>query len=554
MNSATPPKPTVPKDFAVFGLMAALVLATYFQTLGAEFVLDDKSNIENSPAVHLTSITIENILQLIREGHVATRPVANLSFGLNYYLHRFWLPGWHLVNMAVHAGCGVLLYLLLRATMNLPVLTARYGQAGLLPLAVALAWLLNPVHSQTVAYTVQRMTSLAALFYLLSLYSYLKARLTASSKHRFLLYLTALFSGLLALLSKETAATLPLFIFLYEWFFLQNLSTAWRKRYQPLLLAVLLGTGLLCLFYLGATPIEKILHTYASRDFTLTERILTESRVVLFYLSLLFFPLPGRLALEHDFPLSVTLFDPATTIISIIVIAVAIGFALVAARRQPLISFCILWYFGNLAIESSFIGLEIIFEHRTYLPSMLAILPVFHLGTRLLSEHQRLKTVAGVGVLLLLAAGTIERNRDWQDVVVFWTDNVAKSPNLARPRVNLGISLKNRNRLDEAINQYQEAIRLDPTYPEARYNLGNALLLQGRFRAARDIFESVLRLTPHDPDSHYHLGYAQGKLGQFDAAIYHYREAIRLRPDFTEARQELAGLQRFIREKIRPAR
>ena len=109
------------------------------------------------------------------------------------------------------------------------------------------------------------------------------------------------------------------------------------------------------------------------RDFTLQERLLTQFRVVIFYISLVVLPYPSRLTLEHDFALSYSLLDPFTTLLSLFALLLFILAAIFSARRERIFSFCILWFFGNLFIESSFIPLEIIFEHRTYLPSMMLI-------------------------------------------------------------------------------------------------------------------------------------------------------------------------------------
>ena len=117
-------------------------------------------------------------------------------------------------------------------------------------------------------------------------------------------------------------------------------------------------------------PIARILSGYKFRDFTLPQRMLTELRVVIFYISLLLWPQPSRLNLDHDFAISYSLVDPLTTLISFAIIIILIAAAILIARREPLLSFGILWFFGNLVIESSVIGLELVFEHRNYLPSM----------------------------------------------------------------------------------------------------------------------------------------------------------------------------------------
>ena len=167
---------------------------------------------------------------------------------------------------------------------------------------------------------------------------------------------------LLAVGSKENAVTLPFFILLYEWYFFQNLANDWLKRRLSVIIGVLVFSALLSFLFLGPNPLETIMAGCEDRTFTLTERFLTQFRVVIHYISLLVYPHPSRLNLEHDFALSYSLFYPITTLFSIGAIIALLGLAIYLAKKKRLISFCILWFLGNLIIESSIIGLEIIFE------------------------------------------------------------------------------------------------------------------------------------------------------------------------------------------------
>jgi hypothetical protein len=137
-----------------------------------------------------------------------------------------------------------------------------------------------------------------------------------------------------------------------------------------LLGGVLLGLLAFGFILWGKRYIELTIADYQYRTFTLSERVLTQFRVVLYYVTLLIYPHPSRLNLDYDFPISKTIFDPPTTILSILVIAGLIGYSLWVAKKRPVLSFFILWYFGNLVIESSIFGLEMVYEHRLYLPSV----------------------------------------------------------------------------------------------------------------------------------------------------------------------------------------
>jgi hypothetical protein len=266
------------------------------------------------------------------------------------------------------------------------------------------------------------------MFYILSLLLYVRSRLTDRTRSKWLLLAGCVVSGLLAFGTKEISATLPGFIVLYEWYFLQPSNRRWGMRQLLILLASLLIILLISLVYFKNAPIARILSSYNIREFTLGQRVLTEFRVVIFYISLLLWPRPSRLNLDHDFSLSYSLTDPITTLVCFLLILALIVFAVVSARRNPLLSFGILWFFGNLVIESSVIGLELVFEHRNYLPSMFVIMALVALFFRYIRPvwlTVTLLCVAGT----VFAGWTLERNKVWQDEITLYRDCAVKSPN-----------------------------------------------------------------------------------------------------------------------------
>jgi hypothetical protein len=178
-------------------------------------------------------------------------------------------------------------------------------------------------------------------------------------------------SYLLGVFSKENVAILPLFIALYEFYFFQELDLSLKGRKILLSLAgALLILGAFGFILWGRRYINLIIEGYEYRTFTMSERVLTQFRIVLYYVTLLLYPHPSRLNLDYDFPISKTIFDPATTLISILIIAGLVGYSIWKAKKKPVLSFFILWYFGNLAIESSIFPLEMVYEHRLYLPAV----------------------------------------------------------------------------------------------------------------------------------------------------------------------------------------
>jgi tetratricopeptide (TPR) repeat protein len=326
---------------------------------------------------------------------------------------------------------------------------------------------------------------------------------------------------------------------LYEWYFFQDLSFEWLRRYLALWGGIVLLLVVIALIYLNKDPLDRILSAYSHREFTLTQRVLTELRVVMFYISLLLWPQPSRLNLDHDFVLSRSLTDPLTTLGSLIAIVALIGLAVVTAKREPLLSYGILWFLGNLVIESSVIGLELVFEHRNYLPSMFAILAV----TSLVWRHVK---PIWPGIVLLAVAGvlctvwTFERNRIWSDELALYRDCAEKSPAKARPHNNFGAVLLRRGRLAEAIDRFQSALRIKPDYADAHYNLGNALARQRNLKAAIFHFSEALRLQPNNLKAHNNAGAALVLQGRQQEAVEHFKSALEINPNDSGVHQNLA--------------
>ena len=273
------------------------------------------------------------------------------------------------------------------------------------------------------------------MFFLLSFLLYIHGRLEQKNWRQWILFCSGFLTWIMALGCKEIAATLPLIILIYEWYFFQNLSLAWLKKNMKYLLGLLAVLGIISILYFGGNPMEKIASAYGYRDFTMEERVLTQSRVVFFYMSLLLFPLPSRLNLIHQFQISNSLLDPVTTLISIMFIFGLIVLAFYIAHTQRIFSFCILWVFINLAIESSIIALELIFEHRLYLPMVGFAFTVSWLLYRFYSKRPLLIIGISIAVIAALSIGTYARNGVYENPVIFWSDVLSKNPKATGPTI-----------------------------------------------------------------------------------------------------------------------
>ncbi len=361
------------RETLLLSLLAIVVILIYADTLTTPFIFDDLNNISNNPHIRVPALSFENLAWAGFKSQETRRPVANISFALNYYFNGYNLVGYHVVNILIHLSCGILLYFLAKATLQTPALRSRYEKFGWIPFLAVFIWLVHPLQTQSVAYIVQRMNSMAAMFYVLAMLFYVKFRMSRGSRLKWMLLAGCVISAILAFGTKEITATLPLFIILYEWYFFQELSAQWVRRNFLLLGGVFLLFMIIALVYLDYDPIARILRGYGHRDFTPLQRVLTQSRVVIFYISLMLWPNPARLNLDHDFALSYSLLNPATTLISITVIIALIAVAILIARREPLFSFSIIWFLGNLVIESSVTGWSLYSSIATIYPPCLPL-------------------------------------------------------------------------------------------------------------------------------------------------------------------------------------
>jgi dolichol kinase len=354
----------------------ALTVWTYLPAVRADFVFDDVTSVIENPALHWESLSWDAFRGLTESVRLPRRIVANFTFALNHLAGGLDPGGYHLFNILVHLGVGAALALFIWLYLRSePKPQDRWTKLLAVTLPSAL-FLVHPLNTQAVTYVVQRMASLATLFVLLSMAMYLAARTRALRGPKTLWYaLSALFLAL-GLGTKETAAIVPLVLLTYEWCFHR---AAWRSRFRQIwsasapkrlalvVLAVsiagLATAGLLA--WVGGNPFQ-LSEPWLGRDFNGIERVLTQTRAHWLYLSLLVWPAPGRLNLDHDFGVSRGLLQPSSTLFASIGLVLLVGMALYLSFKRPRVGFPLLAYFEFHALESGPVNLELVFEHRMY--------------------------------------------------------------------------------------------------------------------------------------------------------------------------------------------
>jgi hypothetical protein len=354
--------------------MVVAVFLIYWPGLESGFLLDDPENLYNialwsSGDLSLWAAITENASGLLR------RPVSMLTFIANVAIGGMNATQMKATNIALHLICGALIYYLTRLILKevYPSLTSTKK----LGFWLAFVWMLLPMHASTVLYVVQRMTQLSTLFTLLSLIFFVRARQRLDQggvRNIVELFLVFPILWVLAILSKENGVLVSLLAVLIE-------ITVFSRRGTPLLMSSRLKlTGFFSVFFLcpmlvGGMVLYWNFETlvtagYEIRDFTLGSRLMTESRILWSYISDIIVPNgPGMGVFHDDYSVSAGLFSPPSTLVSILVNTGFLLYAIVNRSKYPIQALGVFVFFAAHSLESSFMPLELYFEHRNYLPS-----------------------------------------------------------------------------------------------------------------------------------------------------------------------------------------
>jgi len=522
-------------------LLLLLVAISYVNTLYSPFVLDDIHSFIEEPNVYVRDFSFESFSKLSQTFFGKARIIPMVTFSINHALAKGQMPIYHITNIVIHLLVTLVVYWFVSTLLRTPVgsSTLRGIPVILYSLFVAALWSLNPVQTNAVTYVVQRMTSISALFYILTLIFYVKGRLASTGKERIMFYVCSAVMTVCAFLSKENSYILPAAILLVEWVFISPdiFSKIFLKiRWYHWLILVLLALIILPLL---ENRWSSIVNTENFRPFTWQERLLTQARVVIHYISLLLLPLPGRLNFDYDFSLSTSIFSPITTFFCIILIGLVLIWSFQRRKQYPLIVFGIFWYFLNLLIESSVIPLELVFEHRLYLPSVgffiscLAALDLF--VAQMKKKHSPFE-VEQIFVLVMVitvsffSIFTTVRNNVWRDSYSLYSDAAKKSPEKPRTHLNLGVAMGRDENLErDSIKEFEKVIALGKpkkeNYLMAVNNIISAYGSLGEFEEAIAQGEKYLADAPDYvfgsgyPKLMSNLAYSYSKTGQYGLAM-----------------------------------
>ena len=537
------------ENLAAFAGIILLGILLYAHTLHVPWYMDDVHAIVENRTIHQASEALRDLF--------SGRGFANLTFALNYQFGGTNVVGYHVVNIAIHLLTSCLVFLLFKRVFRDRLLLAVGG---------ALIFVAHPLQTQAVTYIVQRMTSLAALFFFLAIYLYVLARESAENRpnRRWLFYGSALVCGAVAVFLKQNTAVLPVAIILFDRYFLPGeRRLSWQQllayvapfalvpaglAIKSLLLPMLSGSGIADV---GGMP--DLIHLKHSSPLNY---LVTQFSVIWIYLRLLFIPV-GQ-ALDYDVPIVATIWT-WKNLLAFLGVAALLTASAFLRKRLPLVSAGILWFFLGLAVESTIIPLDPVFEHRLYIPMFGFALVVMAAVSRLPHRAGLVAVVLLIGVLSVL---TWKRNDLWNDPVSFYEDNLRRAPLSERVHLDLANAYREQGRLDKAQPLYERALEINPDYVLIHINLSMvytaqnqqqkavAILLEGirrnpahfrlynnigvlynslgRFAEAASYLQKGVMLEPYNARLHFNLGMAYERLDRLDEALTHFRRSIAL--------------------------
>ncbi|MEM7540584.1 MAG: tetratricopeptide repeat protein [Pseudomonadota bacterium] len=478
-----------PRTYFAFG--AFLALTIYLPGLSGPFLFDDGHAVVNNPSLELANLSVDALLDAAYSTNTGPlrRPVAMLTLAFNRSVFGPDPFSFKVLNLAIHIVNGTLIFALLR----LLLVRMTDNKTGVLIASLtACVWLCHPIQLSSVLYVVQRMTSLSVLFQLLSMLAF--CRLRADMIDRGLFNWSAALgivaASVLALLSKETALLLPLYLLLFEYFVFKGAGLPCSSRTLWVSVVGVVALGALYVFL----RLDRFAVGYGIRDFTMFERVLTEARVVALYIKLIVLPSLADFALYHDdIAISKSVWQPLSTLFAIAFLAFLLGLAVVVRRTRPVVALGLMWFFVGHLLESTIYPLEIAHEHRNYLASVgiiVAVLWVFHQFARHFLRP-RIQLPMMFCLVAVCAFTTHVRASNWANDILLTDFEQHNHPTSsranyewARVRYELYKKTGNREYLLEANEGFK--VSLEFAYPDTRALAVTALIETSR-GPARDV-------------------------------------------------------------------
>jgi len=531
-------------------ILILIGLIVYSNTLKVPFQLDDRLFVEQRQSDLEIKRDIKNLAPLTMfdedessanptdyRGPWASRPLLYITLVMNHVVGGYNTWGYHLVNIFFHLINGILLYFLI-------ILTGRHlgleqRETVLVALLASSIFVLHPVETEAVTNIINRSILMATTFYIAGLLLFLKAATSIGKRKRLyiLLLLLAAFFGASA---REDFATFFLMLFVFDLLFISRFRLRDLTGHYMEYLACIPGLALM--IYLIITNTYETA-AYAA-NFNLPaflsaspiQYVLTEFSVQWTYVRLLILPINQNL--NYGYPISQSLTEVHTLIAALAYGGLWAG-SLYIVRKRPVVSFGILWFLVILLPVSFAIAFmklrlgDVIFEHRLYLPSIGLIVLSAAVLVRTAKNNKVLISIITV-ICLVLGSATYARNNVWTNPVNLWHDVVKKSPNNPLAHNNYGVYLYKAKRASKAIEEFEAALRLWPSFPQCNANLGAIYLSRNDADKAIEYYDAAVKFMPDMWYAHIGLGFAYSQKKEYKEALKHQLIAVKLVQQKTE--------------------
>ena len=529
-------KPLYTKLLAII-IISFLGIIIYSNTFNCSFQFDDLHYIVENSFIR----TFQNFLTHWQ--FYPCRFIPFLSIAINYHFSGLNVFSYHVFNLIVHLASAILVWWLTLLTLSTPAMKENKitQHVNLIALFAGLVFVSHPLQTEAVTFIWQRTASMAAMFYLASLCLYVKSRLLATSgdHNGRPYYIFSLIMAVAAMFTKENSITLPLMIVLHEFcFFDVGKEPVFSRMKWPYLTPFLLTLFIIPLTILltksGGFLENQGFVTPSGLLLSPWQYLLTQFRVIVTYIRLLFLPLNQNL--DYNYPISKSIFE-GPTLLSLLFIISILYSAKKLLLKYRLISFCIFWFFLSLSIESSLLPLQdVIFEHRLYLPlvgySIFLVSSMYYF----LGENATKKMMIVLSIIITFnSILTFQRNNVWKDEITLWSDTVQKSPNKARPNYDLGLAYYKSGNIIQSILNYNKAIKIKPNYVEAHYNLGLSYYKLGLLSPSNLEYNKTIEIDPNFVNAYINRGNNYIMKGNLPQALSDYNKAIEINPNIPEA-------------------
>jgi len=525
----------------LFLILCGLGLIIYSASFNGEFVFDDLEFVLNNN--YITDYSrISNFWE--REAFPRTRLLPIYSFALNYQINQLNVFGYHVFNFIIHIITTIFVWWFSYLIFSLPVFKneefSKHKHA--ISFISALLFLSHPIQTQAVTYITQRFASMATLFYMGSMCFYLKGRMLKNRPRLpIVFYLLSAFFAICAMLSKEISITIPFNMLFVEYFLINipksGISVKDPKSLSSFLIPIKIFVLPIAAFIAGFTflfrntifgllSIVLKSESHTGEIITFGKYILTQPRVFVKYLRLLFLPIYQNL--DYDFQLSKSIFEFSTFSSFIILICLLI-FALKIRNKYRLASFGIFWFFitlwANLVPRSN-----LIFEHKLYLVSVgFCIALSFCIFN--FFKNPKTSLTASMVIVIIFSFMTFKRNEVWKTEISLCKDVVSKSPNKLRPNQNMGSAYTKKGYYDEALVYLSKSLSIDPKDVKSYTNRGAVYYHKRQFQLALNDLNKAVEIDPEYFGSYVNRGLVFQEIGKHQLAFNDFTKALQIKPN-----------------------